>query len=80
MTGNPQIKEEGGRGGEGEGEIREAEGEHLNLNLTPCVKTNSNCITELNTKQKNIQLLAKQYRKYSAPRAIQMFLDVIQIA
>ena len=80
MIGSPQVKEEGGRKGDGEGETGEAEGEHLNLNLTPYVKTNSNCIIELNTKYKNIQLLEKQFRKYSAPRAIQMFLDVIPIA
>lgn len=80
MIGYPQVKEEGGRGGEEEGEIGEAEGEHLNLNLTPYIETNSNCIIELNTKYKNIQLLKKRFRKYSVPRAIQMFLEVIQIA
>ena len=54
MIGSPLVKEEGGRKGDGEGETGEAEGEYLNLNLTPYVKTNSNCIIELNTKYKNI--------------------------
>ena len=72
MIGYAQVKEEG--------EMGQAEGEHLNLNLTSYIETNSTCITELNTKYKNIQLLEKQFRKYSVPRAIQMFLEVIQIA
>ena len=72
MIGYAQVTEEG--------EIGQAEGEHLNLNLTSYIETNSTCITELNTKCKNIQLLEKQFRKYSVPRAIQMFLEVIQIA
>ena len=55
MIGYAQVKEEG--------ETGQAEGEHLNWNLTSYIETNSTCITELNTKYKNIQLLEKQFRK-----------------